>query len=318
MTGSARVALIIGHRGQDGTLLRAHLKVAGVKVIGVGRPDSHLLQAEGAIDVRDPSSVSEFIASVRPSEVYYLAGQHGSSESMPVAGELADIRVSWETHVSGFQNVLDAVRLSAPSASVVLAASSLVYAPSDGQLDELSGLRPDTIYGLTKASAVVLARERRGQGQKVHTLILFPHESGLRDESFIASRIVRSGLRIAGGSREKLVIGDPRATGDWSLARDVVRVMAEVAQSDDCHELIVASGSEVSVLQLASAVFSQLGLDAERYVETDPGLLKRPASRRIAQPSRLREVCPWWPTRELQDFASALIEDHIRVLSIKQ
>ncbi len=315
MNNPDRVALIVGHRGQDGTLLRSHLEAAGVEVIGIGRPGSDSLLIEESIDVRDPSSVSRSVASVHPSEIYYLAGQHGSSESMPVVGGLQDIGVSWETHVAGFQNVLDAVRLHAPSASVVLAASSLVYAPSEHDLDESSKLQPDTVYGLTKAAAVMLARERRRQGQRVQTLILFPHESGLRDESFIASRIVRSGLRIAAGSREKLVIGDPRATGDWSLARDVVRVMAEVALSEDCHELVVANGNEVSVLQLAGAVFSRLGLDVEQHIETDPGRLKRPASRRVARPSRLREVCPWWPTRDLQAFASALIEDHIRVLS---
>lgn len=314
MSGSGRVALIIGHRGQDGTLLREILEKDGASVVGVGRPGSRLGASEEQVEAQDFASIEALVGSTQPSEIYYLAAHHGSSESIPATVDSLNIRSSWETHVSGFENTLNAARSLNPLVPVVLASSSLIYAPSDGLIDESSVLSPDTVYGLTKAAAVLLARARARQGQPVHILHLFPHESGLRDEAFVASKIVRTALRIAAGSQERLIIGDPTATVDWSLAREVVQVMKDVAQMRESQELVVGSGRESSVLDLAKTVFSELGLEVAQHVETDPTLLKRPSARRIANTDYLQSLFPRWHSTGLQSFAANLVEDHLRRL----
>ena len=310
MSASERVALIIGHRGQDGTLLRERLEAEGTAIVGIGRPGVDNPEADELVDVRDAGAVAVFVDSVRPTEIYYLAGHHGSSESMSIAGEPMDIDAAWVTHVAGFHVVLDAVRLSEPPIPVLLAASSLIYAPSDCPIDESSPLRPDTVYGVTKATAVVLARERRRQGQTVHTLILFPHESGLRNESFVASKIVRTALRIAAGSDERLSIGNPDTMVDWSLARDVVAAMVHVVRQERPRELVVANGKAFAVYSLASEVFAQLGLDVDRHLDVRPAVLKRQSTQRIASPRRLRETLPWWPEHDASAIAARLIDEH--------
>lgn len=305
MSSSERVALIIGHRGQDGTLLRERLEAQGTTVVGIGRPADDEL-----VDVRDPGAVAAFVASVLPTEVYYLAGHHGSSEWMSIAGEPTDIDAAWGTHVAGFQSVLDAIQSLARPVPVLLAASSLVYAPSDSLIHESSPLRPDTIYGVTKAAAVLLARERQKEGQPVHTLILFPHESGLRNESFVASKIVRTGMRIASGSGERLILGDPHVMVDWSMARDVVAAMVDVVRMNSPQELLVANGRPFSVHSLAREVFALLGLDIDQHLEVRPDLLKRPSACRIASPKRLRATLPWWPEHGVSEFAARLVDEH--------
>lgn len=310
MSASEQVALIIGHRGQDGTLLRERLEAQGASVVGIGRPGIGHPADDKLVDVRDPSAVAAFVASVRPTEIYYLAGHHGSSETMSIESEPMDIDAAWGTHVAGFQSVLDAIQALATPVPVLLAASSLVYAPSYSLIDESSPLRPDTMYGVTKAAAVLLARERQEQGQLVHTLILFPHESGLRNESFVASKIVRTGMRIASGSEERLILGDPNAMVDWSMARDVVAAMVDVVRMKNPQELLVANGRPFSVHSLASEVFALLGLDIDQHLDVRPDLLKRPSTCRIASPKRLRETLPWWPEHCLPEFAARLVDEH--------
>lgn len=314
MSASGRVALVIGHRGQDGTLLRERLESQGIAVVGITRPGVGHPAADELVDVRDAQAVAAFIALVRPTEIYYLAGHHGSSERMSSGGDPMDIDAAWGTHFAGFKNVLDAVRSMVPPVPVLLAASSLIYAPGMGLIDESSPLRPDTVYGLTKAAAVLLAREHQRQGQPVHTLVLFPHESGLRDESFVASKIVRTGMKIAAGSDERLTIGDPDAMVDWSLARDVVRAMVDVVRMDRPQELIVANGKPFSVHSLAREVFALLGLEVNQHLEVDPDVLKRPSANRIASPQRLREMLPWWPEHNVSTFAVRLVDDHRDVI----
>lgn len=315
MSASGRVALIIGHRGQDGTLLRELLEREGAKVIGVGRPTSKLGSSREPVDVRDCTAIEALVSSTRPSEIYYLAAHHGSSESMPTDGDASSTRTYWETHVAGFANTLSAARKLERPTPVVLASSSLIFEPSAARIDESSRLAPDSVYGLTKAAAVLLARERQQSGQLVHILHLFPHESGLRDEAFIASKIVRTGLRIAAGSPELLIIGDPVATVDWSLARDVVRVMSEVARMREPQELVVGSGRESSVFELADTVFRELSLEVHRHIEIDPSLLERPSARRIANANRLSLLLPWWQPPDLRSFATILVEEHRRCLA---
>lgn len=317
MSPTGRVALIIGHRGQDGTLLRERLEAEGTAVVGIGRPGVGHPAADEPIDVGDAGALAAFVTSVLPTEIYYLAGHHGSSETMSLAGSSMDIAAAWGTHVAGFQSVLDAVQLTVPQIPVLLAASSLIYAPSDDLIDESSSLGPDTVYGLTKAAAVLLARERQRQGQLVHTLNLFPHESGLRHESFVASKIVRTGLRIAAGSEERLTIGEPDAMVDWSLARDVAAAMVDVVRMDKPQELLVANGRAFSVHSLASEVFAQLGLDIDQHLDVRPAVLKRPSTHRIASPQRLRKQLPWWPELDVSALATGLINEH-REVNLKE
>lgn len=315
MSASGRVALIIGHRGQDGTLLRQRLEAEGTAVVGIGRPNADD-NSNVSVDLREASAVKALLSDLRPVEVYYLAGHHGSSERMPTAGDAIDIRRSWETHVDGFRNVLDAVSHSMPQTPVLLAASSLIYAPGENVLNECSRICPDTVYGLTKAAAVLLARERRKLGQLVYALTLFPHESGLRGESFIASKIVRTGLRIAAGLDEVLAIGDPDTRVDWSLARDVVAAMVDVIRFTEPTEVVVANGRAFSVRSFATEVFSQLGLDIRQHLEVRPSLLARPSAQRLASPQRLREQLAWWPELDLPTIAARLIEEHREALSL--
>ena len=310
MTGSNRVALIVGHRGQDGTLLQRRLVADGTKVIGVGRPDRTGMEKSSITDLSDIADAERLVRSVRPTEVYYLAAHHGSSETMANEPEATNILESWETHVTGFENLLYALREFGGSVQIALASSCLIYGPSAHPINETTALQPDSVYGITKAAAVLLAREHRKQGVPVFTAVLFPHESGLRKETFIASKIVRAGLRIAAGSDERLAIGDLESTVDWSMAYDVVSCLVELIRTGVPDEYVFASGRVNTIQEFLESVSRQLRIPLLERVDIQPDNLLRPHVRRFGDPRRLMSATSWQPDPNIDAFVERLIESH--------
>lgn len=309
MTGTAETSLIIGVAGQDGRLLRKHLEANGQHVIGVGRPTQADTCDYLPVDIRNGESVKQLLTEHSPREIYYLAAQHGSSETMPIIGDADTTRASWETNVEGFANVVNAVESLALNSRVLLAASALIYAPGDDLIDESTPLRPDSTYGLTKAAAVRLAREYRQRGLFVHTAVLFPHESFLRPEQFVASRVIRTALRISEGSNETIFLGDPDAVVDWSLATDVVRALATMMSLAFPLEFIVSSGTHYRVGAFASSVCHHLGLDPTDHIAVEPRRLKRPSARRVGNPVLLSTCCDWPSGRPVDEFVQLLLAE---------
>ena len=118
-------ALIVGSRGQDGTLLTELLVTRGVAVVGAERAGVTGLgdrtDAPRALDLRDPASVRELVRDAAPEELYYLAAHHHSSEEAP---DFADeIQKCSDVHVLGFVNMLEALRAHAPRCRAFYAGS---------------------------------------------------------------------------------------------------------------------------------------------------------------------------------------------------
>lgn len=318
MSASERVALIIGHRGQDGTLLREFLEKEGTEVVGIGRSGLATRLGTEATDLTSVESTCQLIRSIWPTEIYYLAAHHGSSETMSAAPEVACIAESWTTHVAGFDALLQSVqRLNSP-ARVALASSCLIYGPSEGLIDESALLRPDSIYGVTKAAAVLLARDRREVGVPVFSAVLFPHESGLRPEIFIASKIVRAGLRIQMGSSERVTIAAPDAVVDWSLAESVVENLVTLLRNGDPDDYIFASGRENTVDDLIEAVSRELNISLRENIDVQPDALQRPSVRRLGNPARLMRATSWQPEPDIDAFVRRLVASHRQRLAVRR
>ncbi len=308
MNNPDRVALIVGHRGQDGTLLRGRLEAEGVSVVGIGRPAPQEIAGRRTIGINNAAEARRLVESVQPTEIYYLAAHHGSSEAK--ADESSDIRKSWEVHVAGFEALLSAMETSGSLARVLFASSCLVYEPSDHLIDESAPLRPDSVYGITKAAAMLIARERRKSGIPVFTAVLFPHESGMRPETFVASKIIRAGLRIAAGSSERIAIARPDAVVDWSMAEDVVKSMVELVQRGVPDDYIFASGHPTTVHELIETTSRHLRISLSNRVDIRPEKLRRPHTRRVGDPKRLMNSTAWQPATDPEVFVQRLIQSH--------
>jgi len=99
------------------------------------------LQAQGQFnfrhgDIRNRNDIERVIQSERPDAIFHLAGQVAMTTS------IADPRMDFEVNVAGTHNLLEAVRMHAPKASVVYSSTNKVY----GDLEQYSYTENETRY----------------------------------------------------------------------------------------------------------------------------------------------------------------------------
>lgn len=304
--------LIVGHTGQDGTLLRAGLVSRGDEVFGVSRTVTHPSPIPGcppAWFAGDPDSVRDFIVALRPEEIYYLAAYHTSSEGSEAVSAVEAYGLSHETHVLGLLHVLAAVAEHVPACRIFYAASSLLYDGEHGEVqDESTPFNPSGFYGMTKAQGVWLCREfRKSKGVFASAGILYNHESSHRAAHFLPQKIVRTAARIAAGSAEKLRLGDISARVDWGYAGDYVLAFQKILALPASDDFIIATGEAHSVQELADLSFARFGLDWRDHTELNPGVLTRRLNVRIGDARKLRAASGWQPTLDFPGLIDLLV-----------
>jgi GDPmannose 4,6-dehydratase len=306
-------ALIIGAGGQDGRLLARFLADRGYAVRGWTRTEP----AGGApcecalIDLLQPASVERKLQSLRPDEIYYLAAFHHSTEDSIAERAAELLRRSFDVHVAGLVNVLQAMKVYCPRARLFYAASSHVFgaAVTEWQ-DEQTPFMPTSAYGISKTAGIQCCQlYRREEGIFAATGILFNHESSLRKPSFLSQKIVRGALRARRDPDHKLVLGDLDARVDWGYAPDYVDAMFRILQLPKASDFVVASGEMHTVREFAGAAFDALGLDWRRHIETDAGLLKKISPSLRGDANKLRAATGWSPTVNFAELVAKLVDE---------
>jgi GDPmannose 4,6-dehydratase len=278
-------ALITGITGQDGAYLARFLLNKGYRVFGLVRRSSSnapywrldYLQITDCVtlvegDITDLTGLVRVIEQVEPDEVYNLAAQSfvGLSWSQPLL--TADVTAI------GAHNMLEALRMAAPSARFYQASSSEMFGkvPTPIQ-NENTPFYPRSPYGVSKVYAHQMTINYR-ESFDMHAScgILFNHESPLRGIEFVTRKITDGVAKIAAGKASVLDLGNIHATRDWGHARDYVRAMWLMLQKDGPSDYVIATGESISVMDFASKAFDCVGLDWKQYVRYDEAALMRP------------------------------------------
>jgi len=304
-------AVIVGAAGQDGRLLFEALRRDGYALIGIdlGRLRSADVRFRTPVRIRRSAEVRRLIRRFQPAEVYYLAARHRSAEGKDPHGDDL-LEESYDVHVLGLLNFLEAIRRHSPRTRLFYASSSLVFgAAKGGHFDETSPLRPDEIYGVTKALGMSLCRfYRRRHAVFAAAGILFNHESPLRADAFVSRKIVRGAADIRAGRRRVLALGDPRAQADWGYAPDYVDAMRRILRRPRPDDFVVATGKKHTVGEFARLVFTRLGLDAKKHLRADRRLLTRRAAARSGDARKLRRLTGWKPSVDFHGLIDKLLE----------
>jgi GDPmannose 4,6-dehydratase len=296
MTG----AIVVGAGGQDGRLLHERLLRECINVTRLGRGD---LANDDGVAVAD-------LVRKGPSEIYYLAAHHHSSQEAMGSCELDLVRQSTDAHVTGLACFLEAIRRHSPGTRLFYAGSSLVFGePGTDTQDEMTPFEPRCIYGITKAAGLRLCRYyREKHGVFAAGGILFNHESPLRQTKFVIPKIIHAALAIARGSAEKLRLGDLSARVDWGYAPDYVEAMTRILRLREPGNFVVATGETHSVQEVVERVFGSLGLDWRQHVEEAQEILTRRRTPLCGNSSKLRAATGWQPTVSFHDMLQILLE----------
>lgn len=307
--------IVVGHTGQDGTLLLRDLRNRGDLVVGISRSGQiSPLPSIPDVTVTDAHSVRALVDVFQPTQVYYLAAHHHSAELNESPPTLrTQYELAHATHVTGLLYFLDAITSTCPQARLFYASSSLVFSGENGEVqDENTPKSPSGIYGITKAQGMLLCHEFRTQHNIfASTGILYNHESHLRAPTFLTAKVIRAAIRIANGSDEKLEVGNLSAKVDWGYAPDYVNAFQRILGIDTAGDFVVGSGEAHSVSEFIEIVFSHLNIDPARHLVENKNKSLRSPLVKVANSDKLRRLTGWYPPFSFRSFVIQLVEDHI-------
>ena len=304
-------ALITGITGQDGSYLAEFLLGKGYEVDGVVRRAStsnsegidHLLNLDQQNrlshevpfflhygDLTDSSAVTRILSRVRPDEIYHLAAQ----SHVQVSFELPEY--TGEVTGLGTLRILEIIRSLKLNPKFYQAGSSEMFGKvKENPQKETIPFYPRSPYGAAKVYAHWIAvNYREAYDLFICNGILFNHESPRRGSNFVTRKITRGVAAIKLGLQEKLFMGNLEAKRDWGYAKDYVETMWLMLQQDKADDYIIATGETHSVREFCELAFSYVGLDYQKYVQTDPKYFRpTEVDFLVGDPSKARERLGW-------------------------
>jgi len=308
-------ALITGITGQDGSYLAELLLEKGYDVFGMVRRSSapnlwrieHLLDRVTLkpADLLDQLSIIRLIDEVRPHEFYNLAAMSfvPASWDQPM--------LTGEYNSQGVTRVLDAIRQVDPTIRFYQASSSEMFGKvREVPQTENTPFYPRSPYGVSKVFAhYITVNYRESYNLFAVSGMLFNHESPRRGLEFVTRKVTDLVARIKLGLTDTLPIGNLDAHRDWGFAGDYVRAMWLMLQQDQPDDFVIATGISHSVRELVEIAFQHVGLDWQKYVRTDPALL-RPAEvdHLLGDSSKARSVLKWTPTVNFKQLIEIMVD----------
>ncbi|WP_027455990.1 GDP-mannose 4,6-dehydratase [Xylanibacter brevis] len=269
----AKVALITGVTGQDGSYLSEFLLEKGYEVHGTirrssvdfreriahleGKPHFHLHYA----DLGDSMSVLGVIGKVRPDEIYNLAAQSHVQVSFDSPEFTADV------DAVGVLRILEAVRQlgMTKKCRIYQASTSELY----GKVEEVpqnenTPFHPYSPYAVAKQYGFWIVKEyREAYNMYCCSGILFNHESERRGETFVTRKITLAAARISQGLQDCLYLGNMDSLRDWGYAKDYVECMWLILQQDKPEDFVIATGVQHSVREFTELAFRHAGIELE-------------------------------------------------------
>ena len=318
-------ALITGVTGQDGSYLTELLLGMQYEVHGlvrrsslVQRPRLDHLTIDRDIydrqfflhycDLDDTTTLRRIIMSVKPDELYHLAGQSHVGLSFEVPESTCNFTAM------GTLKILEILRdLPDPPRLLNVGSSELFGNPLQSPQNELTPFRPITPYGVAKSFSVDMVRVyRESFGLFCCNAICYNHESPRRGDSFVTRKISKAVARAALGHEGRLTLGNLSATRDWGYAPEYVEGMWRLLQQESPVDIVLATGLSTSVEGFLEYAYSHVGLDWRDHVDVDAKFI-RPADGQalVGNPEIANRLLGWSARVTAPDLARIMVDADI-------
>lgn len=336
----AKVALITGITGQDGSYLAEQLLEKGYIVHGMIRRSSsfntgridHLFNDPEIHDKRlflhygdltDASNLNRLLERSAPDEIYNL----GAQSHVKVSFEVPEY--SAEVDAIGTLRFLDAIKeVGLKDTRFYQASTSELY----GKVQEIpqtekTPFYPRSPYGVAKLYGYwIIVNYRESYDLFACNGILFNHESPRRGETFVTRKITLAAARIKLGLQDKLVLGNLDAQRDWGYAPEYTEGMWRILQQDKPDDFVLATNEMHSVREFTHWTFKHLDIELafegegvnEKGIDTKTGKVLvevspqyfRPAEVEllIGDASKAKKVLGWEPKTKCAELCRIMVQ----------
>jgi CDP-paratose 2-epimerase len=330
--------LITGGCGFLGSNLAAYALEQGIELAvfdSLYRQGAHLnlawLQQTGAFrfihgDIRNTNDVEQAVKSFKPDTVFHLAGQVAMTTS------IANPRLDFEINAMGTHNVLEAVRLHVPQASVIYSSTNKVYGDLEQYayretetryecidkpkgFDELTPLEFHSPYGCSKGAAdqYMLDYARIFKLKTVvfrHSSMYGGRQFATADQGWIGWFCQKAIETNNGVLKEPFTIsGTGKQVRDVLHAEDMVRLYFSAAQKiENVQGQVFNIGggmnNSLSLLELFALLERKLGIELS-YTR----LPQRESDQRVfvADIAKIEKMLGWSPVVGVEDGISRML-----------
>eukprot|EP00916_Digyalum_oweni_P014793 GHVL01024220.1.p1 GENE.GHVL01024220.1~~GHVL01024220.1.p1 ORF type:complete len:353 (+),score=58.65 GHVL01024220.1:97-1155(+) len=261
----AKIALITGITGQDGSYLAEFLLAKNYEVHGIVRRSS-LFNTERIDDIFDKvklhygdildgSNLCRIIASVKPDEIYNLAAQSHVKVSFDIPEYTA------ESAGLGVLRVLEAIKICQLKTRLFQASTSEMFGwAKEVPQTETTPFYPRSPYAISKLFSYWLVKNYR-EAYEMYCAngIMFNHESPRRGRTFVTRKITHGIAEICAKKRSIISLGNLEALRDWGHAADYVKAMWLMLQQQEPGDFVICSGEQHSVREFTGLSFAMVG-----------------------------------------------------------
>jgi GDP-4-dehydro-6-deoxy-D-mannose reductase len=262
----------------------------------------------GGVDVRDAASVRRGMAAARPDAVIHLAGITHLPKVLEDPGAAAEV------NVNGVRNVLEAVRLEAPRARVIVVSSGAVYGsppPEAMPLEETAPALSEHPYGLQKIAAERLAEaSRKDHGLQTIVARPFNHLGPGQGARFAASWFAIQIARAEAGLMEpKLRVGNLEPKRDLLDVGDVVSAYCKLIEPPvPLGTYNIASGRSIRIGWILDWFVARAKVPVA--IESDPALFRpMDAPDLRGSHAKLTAATGWEPSIPIEETLAEVLDD---------
>ncbi len=315
-----KTALVLGCKGQDGSLLCKSLINQGFEVVGLTRNRStnlgnlKSLKIEQDINleegkITDYTLIKQIIESHNPIEIYNLAAQSSVGKSFSSPKETI------ESIIQGTINILEVSKDINYEGRLFFAGSSEIFGNTKIKADLNHKQNPQSPYGIAKQTSLNLVKMYREQyNLSCVTGILFNHESPFRQKDFVTQKIISEAILCSKNSNHKLNIGNIEIARDWGWAEEYVEGMQLITRAKKVKDQILCTGKLTSLKQFIEITFKKLNLSWEKHTKIDKSLFRsKDIKVSVGNPIQMEIDLNWKAKVGIDLLIEKLIESKIKL-----
>jgi CDP-glucose 4,6-dehydratase len=322
MNFSGKRILITGHTGFKGTWISHLLNHFDPELFGISLPpniqdsfpecDVRPNIKEYFLDIRDLNSITQVIGIIKPEIVIHMAAQPLvlNSYEMPLE--------TYQTNVMGTANILEALKTTGCTSSVIVVTTDKVYLNSESIVgyredDPLGGLDP---YSGSKSATELVVNSWRESVKNIGKLNFVTVRSGnvIGGGDKAENRIIPDLIR-AFKSGEPISIRNPNSRRPWQHVLDTLYgylLVADKLQSGvathDSFNFGPGEESRITVLELAKLFSSQWPGGGEIEANFAPVEERRETAVLWLNSDRARKDLGWNPMLNIEKSISWIVE----------
>jgi GDPmannose 4,6-dehydratase len=286
------VSLILGGFGQDGLLISLSKLRRDETVIAVDRKDLDEIRIDSKykeeiineirlyrkngkyIDFRVEKSeeIKPILRKIEPTHIFHLASVNGPDQMIPE--DKSSQERSFDVSVNLTKHLIHHLK-SNRDTKLFFAGSSKMFTvkPGINKIHENSELNIHskdhyTSNKILAHKALISARDE--YGLKVNTLLLFNHESILRNRNFLSRKIsIQFASIIAGKIPKSITLRNSNIHLDVSSALDITNEIIKYSNLDVSRDIIFSQGKKTSIHGTILELIDHFNLEDVKIIDLD-------------------------------------------------